>query len=73
MLGVDVSKEAVMRIIVPGMCLNRYYVAEGVRLYSQETWQLVMGDQGRAVVAKNIQAVVPYYIAQSKVCCNRGW
>jgi hypothetical protein len=25
---------------------RRYYVAEGVRLYSQETWELVMGTEG---------------------------
>ena len=31
---------------------RRYYVAEGVRLYSQETWRLVMGERGREEVAK---------------------
>jgi len=31
---------------------GRYYVAEGVRLYSQETWRLVMGEGGREAVAK---------------------
>ena len=33
-------------------CQRRYYVAEGVRLYSQETWRTVMGDSGRDWVAK---------------------
>nr|XP_006824606.1 PREDICTED: uncharacterized protein LOC102801544 [Saccoglossus kowalevskii] len=28
-------------ILIPRMCLNRYYVAEGVRIYSQETWRRV--------------------------------
>lgn len=27
-------------------------MAEGVRLYSQETWRTVMGDSGREWVAK---------------------
>jgi len=35
----------------------RYYVAEGVRLYSQETWRQVMGTTGRAKVAKYIDQV----------------
>jgi hypothetical protein len=35
----------------------RYYVAEGVRLYSQETWRQVMGTNGRAKVAKFIDQV----------------
>ena len=25
------------------MCLNRFYLAQGVKLYSQETWRLVFG------------------------------
>lgn len=46
-------------------CLNRYYGAEGLRLYSQETWQLVMGSNGREEVAKYVDVVLDYYIAQS--------
>lgn len=30
------------------MCLNRHYVAEGVRNYSQETWRNMVGPQGGA-------------------------
>jgi hypothetical protein len=52
--------------LVPHMCLNRYYVAEGVRLYSQETWRLVVGEQGRAWVARCAPQVVAYYVEQSK-------
>eukprot|EP00879_Flechtneria_rotunda_P017789 GHRR01018648.1.p1 GENE.GHRR01018648.1~~GHRR01018648.1.p1 ORF type:complete len:558 (+),score=195.68 GHRR01018648.1:134-1807(+) len=48
------------------MCLQRYYVAEGVRLYAQETWRQVMGNTGRTQVAKYIDQVVFYYISQSK-------
>ncbi|KAF8068347.1 hypothetical protein HT031_002036 [Scenedesmus sp. PABB004] len=48
------------------MCLNRYYVAEGVRLYAQETWRRVMADTGRAAVARHIDQVVFYYVSQSK-------
>lgn len=58
---------AVYAVILPAMCLNRYYVAEGVRVFSQETWRLLMGEEGRARVAEHIDAVVPYYISQSKV------
>jgi hypothetical protein len=25
------------------MCLNRFYLAQGVKLYSQDTWKLVFG------------------------------
>jgi hypothetical protein len=42
----------------------RYYVADGVRMYSQETWQLVMGDQGRQQVAAHISQVIGQDAAQ---------
>ena len=48
------------------MCLNRYYVAEGVKLYSQETWKIVFGDQGRQTVAKYAKEVSEFYISQSQ-------
>lgn len=58
-------RDEVLPLIVPHMCLNRYYVAEGVRLYSQETWRLAVGDKGREWVAKCINNVVSYYVEQS--------
>jgi hypothetical protein len=45
----------------------RYYVAEGVRTFSQQTWKQLFPEGGRDKVAKYIDAVVPYYISQSKV------
>eukprot|EP00775_Hariotina_reticulata_P005826 gene5826-6067_t len=61
------------------MCLNRYYVAEGVRRFAQDTWRQVMGTSGPTQVAKHINQVteklfsgcwghpvVFYHISQSK-------
>jgi hypothetical protein len=31
-------------MLLPRMCLNRFYLAQGVKLYSQETWRLVFGS-----------------------------
>lgn len=52
-------------LMVPRMCLNRYYVAEGVKIYSNETWRLVHGTQGREIISKHAGAVCEFYIAQS--------
>ncbi|KAL9191093.1 hypothetical protein ACHAXT_000799 [Thalassiosira profunda] len=30
-------------MLLPRMCLNRFYLAQGVKLYSQDTWQMVFG------------------------------
>lgn len=37
-------REKYDHLLIPGMCFNRYYLAEGVRLYSLETWKLVVED-----------------------------
>ena len=36
----------------------RYYTAEGVRIYSQETWNVVTGGKGKQLVEQHIDAVV---------------
>ncbi len=38
-------------LMLPRMCLNRYYVAEGVRNYSIETWKQVVDDKGIVLVS----------------------
>ena len=30
-------------MLLPRMCLNRFYLAQGVKLYSQDTWKMVFG------------------------------
>ena len=35
-------------MLLPRMCLNRFYIAQGVKLYSQETWRLVFGGASSA-------------------------
>lgn len=46
--------------------MNRYYVAEGVRVYSIETWRKVFGEQGKEVVSKYADDISTYYISQSQ-------
>jgi hypothetical protein len=52
--------------MVPCMCLNRYYVAEGVRVYSIETWRQVFGDKGKEIVCRYAEPICKYYIMQSE-------
>ena len=52
--------------LVPRMCLNRYYVAEGVRVYSIETWRLTFGEKGRQTVCDYADQICQYYISQSE-------
>ena len=63
------SKFGVHAKLLPCLCLNRYYLAEGVRIYSQETWKMVTAKEdggGRQVVINHIDSVVKYYIQCTK-------
>ncbi|CAK9102435.1 unnamed protein product [Durusdinium trenchii] len=45
------------------MCLNRHYVAEGVRLFSQETWRQVCGPAGGArLLVAHFDRVLDAYV-----------
>jgi len=52
--------------LLPPMCLNRYYVAAGVRIYSQETWVQLMSHDGPQKVAEHIECIVQYYRMQAE-------
>ena len=55
------SNPEIVSILLPRLCLNRYYLAEGVRIYSQDTWVMVVGKNGKLVVEDNIGSYVSYY------------
>ena len=59
-------QEDILSQLLPRLCLNRYYLAEGVRIYSQQTWMLVVGEEGKGVVEKDIEKFVQYYIECTK-------
>lgn len=46
--------------MLPPLCLNRYYMAEGVRIYCQQTWKLVVGSKGIHFVEKYLDDVVRF-------------
>ena len=52
MLSLGYARTAFYPALLPHLCFNRHDVAEGVASYSQDTWRLVMGSEGRAWVAK---------------------
>ncbi|KAL7578252.1 hypothetical protein ACA910_012671 [Epithemia clementina (nom. ined.)] len=66
-LNADVTK--LYPVLLPRMCLNRFYLAQGVKLYSHETWRLLFQNQKEASgighVVQNLPAVCRYYV---KMC-----
>jgi len=52
--------------LLPRICLNRYYLAEGVRIYSQNTWKQIAGQRGKVLVEKYIDKTVEYYVQSTQ-------
>lgn len=50
--------------LLPRMCLNRHYVAEGVRVYSQETWKSVIADDGKLFLVRHLEESIAFYEQQ---------
>jgi hypothetical protein len=44
------------------MCLNRYYVAAGVRIYSNETWVEIFGGKGKEILCRYASEISAFYI-----------
>ncbi|KAK9917751.1 hypothetical protein WJX75_007815 [Coccomyxa subellipsoidea] len=61
MLSLGDARTAFYPMLLPHLCFNRHDVAEGVASYSQESWRLVMGSEGRAWVAKCMPQVMEFY------------
>ncbi|GBM98395.1 hypothetical protein AVEN_53774-1 [Araneus ventricosus] len=60
------EREVFFSTLLPKMCLNRYYIADGVRIYSQESWRRIVKENGRMFVKKYIDNFVQHYISQTK-------
>lgn len=64
----DIWLTSVYPILLPRMCLNRFYLAQGVKLYSHETWRILFdrsqGSAGAGVesVALNAGPICRYYV-----------
>lgn len=55
-------------LFAPPFCSpERYYLADGVKLFSQETWRMFMGEAGREMVGKYAQDVTDYYCMASEL------
>ena len=52
--------------MIPRMCLNRYYVAAGVRIYSNETWLQVFAGRGKELMCKHAAKICQFYSDQSQ-------
>ena len=60
-----VNPQAMHAVLIPRMCLNRFYLAQGVKLYSHDTWRQVFQEKGLQLVAQNVGPICRYYV---KMC-----
>eukprot|EP00736_Rhodelphis_marinus_P002697 Rmarinus@m.11081 len=58
-------KTDVFPLLLPRLCLNRHYVAEGVKIYSHDTWKQLFPGGGAPWIVKYMKETVEYYVEQS--------
>ncbi|GMF24133.1 unnamed protein product [Phytophthora lilii] len=66
------GRAAYLPILLPRLCLNRYYIAERVQKYSQESWRMIMGNQGRELVARYANEIADYYVEMTNHCVRES-
>lgn len=55
--------ESLYPTLIPRMCLNRFYLAQGVKLYSHDTWLILFKNGGGVdAVSQCAGAVCRYYV-----------
>mmetsp|Transcript_23801 Transcript_23801/g.34747 ORF Transcript_23801/g.34747 Transcript_23801/m.34747 type:complete len:844 (-) Transcript_23801:437-2968(-) len=57
----DPTRVKLYPTLLPRMCLNRFYLAQGVKLYSQETWKLIFSTDGAVQVATHAAQISRFY------------
>ncbi len=68
-LGIEafLQNKNYIQILLPPLCFNRYYLAEGIKKYSQETWFIMFNDgTGKLYVETNIDHICGYYLNEIK-------
>ena len=66
----DEIRDTYLPNLLPAMCFNRYFLAEGIKVYSQDTWLMVFKENGRLYVEKYLPKVVEYYLKQLELSDN---
>eukprot|EP00347_Sterkiella_histriomuscorum_P007190 403349918 len=65
-LASEDQKQSIDKLLLPRICFNRHYMAEGIKIYNQDTWKQVVGQEGKQYLAKLNEEVTEFYITQLK-------
>jgi len=58
------EREKYFDLLLPPICVNRYYIAAGVRIHNQETWRMLFPSGGVEMVEKHIGSFSDFYRRQ---------
>ena len=59
----DSFREELLPLLLPQLCFNRWHESDGVRLYSQGTWQQALKQQGPAWLARCLPQVITHALS----------
>jgi hypothetical protein len=60
--AVELAPTSVAALLLPRLCLNRFYVAPGVKHASQHAWQVAVGQCGKSLLCRIFSHAVSYYV-----------
>jgi hypothetical protein len=63
----DETRRNFMAKLLPGICLNRFYAADGVKATAADTWRGIVGSRGREWICALIESFATSYAEMSKV------
>jgi len=63
----DEARSGFMAKLLPGICLNRFYAADGVKATAADTWRGIVGSRGRELICALIESFATSYAEMSKV------
>ena len=70
LLNCDESfREELLPLLLPQLCFNRWHESDGVRLYSQSTWQQAFKQQGPAWLARCLPQVIIHTLSCDTCLC----
>jgi hypothetical protein len=62
----DEVREKYWPVLLPGLSINRHYVADGVKTPALDVWTTILGSRGLGVLSLHAQHAVRHYIEMSK-------
>jgi len=60
------SEMNALEYILPRLCMNRFYVADGVKMHAISSWRAMVDTNGKELLSSVIKSAIDYYVDMAK-------